>query len=309
MNDEKDASPQCVFTERKTKVLKSNSHAVSANGTTIATSAHTLSQRLDDFVKLVSQSSLKLRNETQNFQSHELSTLASYTERVDQQVLRLQQALLSIQSSDASEAEALGVARKILGETHQAFKTSFGGWSERFKRTCEETIIGVKLAGVDALEAVEVELKTMGSLIDAVIHEARDHIDADIKIARTAETLTSESCSNEIARLRQQNETLVTLLERERVKADNAKDELVRRLSVFLGDFTVERDRSLREAFGAIENANQKRESETVLFSEQHGKLMEQIQKDGTEVQGQLQRRSGEGKRTRDGAFKVGSHS
>ena len=298
-----------MFTERKTKVLKSNSHAVSANGTTIATSAHTLSQKLDDFVKLVSQSSLKLRNETQNLQTHELGTLASYTNRVDQQVFQLQQALLSIQSSDASEAEALEVARKTLGETHQTFKTSFGAWSERLKRASEEMITGVKLAGVDALGAVEAELKTMGSLIDAVTREARDHIDADLKTARTAATLTNENCRNEVARLRQQNETLVALLESERLRADNAKDELVRRLSAFLGDFTVERDRSLREAFGAIQNANQKQEGETGLFSEQHGKLMEQMEKDGAEVKGQLQKRSGEGKRTRDGAFKVSSRS
>jgi kinesin family protein 11 len=264
-----------------------------------------LSQKLDDFVKLVSQSVLKLRSETQDFQTQELRTLKSYAEKVDQQVLRLQHTLLAIQSSETSEAEALDVARKILGETHQTFKTSFGAWSERFKRTCEEMSIGVKLAGVDALGAVEAELKTMGALIDTVMREARDHIDADLETARTAETLTSENSRNEVARLRQQNETLVALLENERLKADTAKDELVRRLSVFLGDFTVERDRSLREAFGAIRSENEKREHETEMFSEQHGKLMEQIQKAGTEVKGQFQKRSGEGKRTRDGAFKV----
>jgi kinesin family member 11 len=267
-----------------------------------------LSQKLDDFVKLVSQSALKLRSESQDFQTKEFGTLASYTERVDQQLLRLQHALLAIQSSDASEAEALDVARKILGETHQTFRTNFGAWSERFKRTCEELSMDVKLAGMDALGAVEAELKTMGSLIDAVIREARNHIDADLETARTAKTLASENSRNEVARLRQQNETLVALLESERVKADHAKDELLRRLSGFLGDFTVDRDRSLREAFGAIQSANQKRESETGLFSEQHGKLMEQIQKDGTAVNGQLQKRSAEGKRTRDGAFKVSSY-
>jgi kinesin family member 11 len=292
-------------TERKTKMLKSNSHAVSTNGRMIATSTHTLSQKLDDFVKLISQSALKLRSEGQDFQTKELRTLASYTERVDQQFLRLQHALLAIQSSDASEAEALDVVRKILAETHQTFKTSFGAWSERFKRTCEELSTDVKLAGMEALGRVEAELKTMGSLVDAVVREARGHINADLETAHAAKALASENCRNEVARLRQQNETLVALLESERLKADNAKDELVRRLSVFLGDFTVDRDRSLREAFGAIQSANQKRESETGKFAEQHSKLMEQIQTDGTEVNGQLQKRSGEGKRTRDGAFKV----
>lgn len=294
-----------MSTERKTIVLKSNSHAVSANGRTIATSAHTLSQKLDDFVQLVSHSTLKVQNETQDFRTKELEKLSSYTERVDQQLLRLQNTLLAIQSSDASEAEALGIARKVLGETHQTFKTSFGAWSEHFKRTSEELSKGVKMAGMDVLGAVEAELKTMGSLIDIVIREARDHIDADLETVRAAKTLTSENCKNEVARLRQQNETLAALLESERLKVDNAKDELVRRLSVFLGNFTVERDRTLREALGAIQGANHKREGETEVFAEQHGKLMEQIQEDGTEVNGQLQKRSGEGKRTRDGAFKV----
>jgi len=298
-----------VSTERKTKILKSNLHAVSMNGKTIATSAHALSQKLDDFVKLVSQSVLKLRSEAEDFQTKELETLASYTERVDQQLLRLQHALTAIQSNDASEAEALHVARKVLGETHQTFKTSFGAWSERLKHTCDEMSMGVKLAGMEALGTVEAELKTMGSLIDIIIREARNHIDADLETARTAKTLTSDNCKNELARLRQQNETLAALLENERLKASTAKDELIRQLSAFLGEFTMERDRSLREAFGAIQNANQKREDETGLFVEQHTKLMEQIKQDGTEVDGRLDRRSGEGKRTREGAFKVSSHT
>jgi kinesin family protein 11 len=150
-------------------------------------------------------------------------------------------------------------------------------------------------------------VKTIGSLLETVIREARGHIDADLETVRAAKTLTSVNCRNEVARLQQQNEVLVALLESERLKADNAKDELVRRLSVFLGDFTVERDRSLREAFGVIQSANQKREDETELFAEQHDKHMERIKNDGTEANGQLQRRSGESKRTRDGAFKVGS--
>jgi kinesin family protein 11 len=166
---------------------------------------------------------------------------------------------------------------------------------------------GVKVSGMDALGAVEADLKTMGSLIDTVIREARDLIDADLEAANAARMLTNEKYKNEVVLLRQQNEALVALLESERLNADSAKDELVRRLSAFLGEFTVERDRSLREAFEAIRSANQERENEAELFVEQHGKLMEQIKKQGTDVNGQLQRRSGEGKRTRDGAFKVSS--
>jgi kinesin family protein 11 len=288
--------------------LNSNSHAVSTNGKTIATSTQTLSQKLDDFVKLVSHSALKLRSDAQDFQTKELGTLASYTERVDQQLLRLQHALVAIQSNDTLETEALDLARKVLEETHQAFKISFGGWSERLKRTFEEMSMGVKVTGMEALGAVETELKTMGSLLETVIREARGHIDADLETARAAKTLTSVNCKNEVARLQQQNEALIALLENEKLKADNAKDELIRRLSVSLGDFAVERDRSLREAFGVIQSANQNREDETELYAEQHDKLMDRIKNDGTELDGQLQRRSGESKRTRDGAFKVGPY-
>lgn len=287
--------------------MKSTSQVVSSNGQTIANSTQTLSQKLHDFVKLVSQNVAKLRSETNDFQTKELGTLASYVERVDQQLLRLQHALQAVQSSEASEAEALDTVKTIVWETHQTIKTSFGTWSERFKRTCDEMNAEIKLSGIDALGAVEADLKTMGSLIETVTRETRELIDADLEAANTARMLTSEKCKHEVVLLQQQNEALVALLESERLKADNAKDELVRRFSAFLGEFTVERDRSLREAFKVIQSANQEQENEAEFFGEQHGKLMEQIKKQGTEVNGQLQRRSGEGKRTRDGAFKVSS--
>jgi len=97
--------------------------------------------------------------------------------RIDQQFLHLQNSLDVIQTSNASETEALATVRKVLKDTHETFKTSFGAWSGRLESTCEELSMGLKLAGVEAFVAVEAEMKAMSSSVDAAMREALEHID------------------------------------------------------------------------------------------------------------------------------------
>ena len=58
--------------------------------------------------------------------------------------------------------------------------------------------------------------------------------------------MANTAASEEIARLKQQNEELSRLLDRGRVDAEKAKDELVKRVSGLLADFLNERQVFLR---------------------------------------------------------------
>lgn len=120
-----------------------------------------------------------------------------------------------------------------------------------------------------------------------------------------AKALSDEVTSAEISRLQEQNTLLVRLLESERLKSEKAKDQLISRISGLLGDFTAERDRSLRDAFEEMHNRNVIGEGEMEKCGNENGERIVNVIRAGEDWGSSLTRRGGESKRLRDGAFKV----
>ena len=98
---------------------------------------------------------------------------------------------------------------------------------------------------------------------------------------------------------------LVRLLESERVKSEKAKDQLISRISGLLGDFTTERDRSLRDSFEEMHNRNVIGEGEMEKCKSENGERITNVIRAGEDWGNSLTSRGGESKRLRDGAFKV----
>lgn len=262
-------------------------------------------QEIDEFVQSSSRTIYKLCNDAKEFQIKELDALAANSSRIDEQLQIVQDALTVIQAKDASESETLGVVHKVITETHDTFKTGFGAWGEMLKKTCDVMVKDMDLVGIEAFTVMEGALKTMVSLVENVVREVTNHVDAERETTQQLKVLASEASKSEVTRLKRQNEELVKMLETEKIKGSKAKDELIQRVSSLLGDFTAERDRSLRDAVGGIQAGNSKGEEGIKSFGKKHGEIMEQMENDGMEVTEILQERSSEGKRTRDGAFKV----
>ena len=117
----------------------------------------------------------------------------------------------------------------------------------------------------------------------------------------------ADSTSNaEVLRLQQQNALLTRLLESERTKAERAKEELIQRIAGLLGNFTTERDRSLREAFAEMTESNSSAEAGMVKLGKEQGQRLDAVVEKGMEWTTTLNKREGDLKRTRDGGFKVG---
>ncbi|RDB21393.1 Kinesin-like protein bimC [Hypsizygus marmoreus] len=291
--------------DRKTLVLNSNSQTVLTEGKKISTAGQVLSQKLDHLAKSSSQSMQKLRADAQDFRIKELDALSKTSTRIDKQLEQVRNALSVIQSQDASEADALGIAQKVLKDTHETFKMGFSAWGESLKATCESMSKEVEKSGIEAFGAVEVAVKNMVSLVETVVQEACDHVDAEREAVLHAKTLANDASNDEIARLREQNEALLKMLEHERIKGNKAKDELIQRVSGLLGVFVEERDKSLRDVVGFVQDGNQKSGAGMKAFVEEHDFVMKEMENNGLELTGTLRNRSGEGKRTRDGAFKT----
>lgn len=296
---------ELFIVERKTNVLNSNSQVVLVEGTNISGAAEALSQKLAEFARSSLQSISKLRGEAKEFQVKETETLGSSSSKIDQQLQVLRDALDVIQAKDVAEAEALEIVHDVIHQTQETFKTGFSAWGQTLTKSCEETCGTLELVGADAFKSVEAALKSMVSLVDAVVQETSDFIEAEREDVLRVKALVDDASQKEISRLRHQNEALVKMLEVEKVKGNKAKDELIQRVSGLLGDFTAERDRSLREAVGVVQHENRAGEDDTKALMEQHSEIMEQMEAAGTEVDQALQTRRNESKRTRDGALKV----
>lgn len=137
------------------------------------------------------------------------------------------------------------------------------------------------------------------------MQESQTHIQQERQLLLDAKALSDKATSAEISRLQEQNALLARLLESERVKSEGAKGQLISRISGLLGEFTAERDRSLRDAFEEMHNRNVIGEGEMEKCGNESGERMVNVIRAGEDWGSSLTRRGGEGKRMRDGAFKV----
>jgi len=159
-----------------------------------------------------------------------------------------------------------------------------------------------QLTGVHQAEKA---LNSVGSLIETVVQESHTYIQQERQLLLDAKALSDEATSAEIGRLQEQNALLVCLLESERLKSEEAKDQLISRISGLLGDFTTERDRSLRDAFEKMHHRNVIGEGEMEKCGNENGERIVNVIRAGEDWGSSLTRRGGESKRLRDGAFKV----
>lgn len=148
-------------------------------------------------------------------------------------------------------------------------------------------------------------MKTLGTLIEILAQEARAFINSERESIISAKILATNAATAEITHLREQNELLLRLLQSENAKSEKAKDDLIQRVSSLLGEFTAARDESLRAAVSQVSDRNLEAEANITKFESDHGQIMDSMVSSGKASHTVFDRKSKEGKRTRDGALKV----
>ncbi|KAG1715697.1 hypothetical protein ID866_1460 [Astraeus odoratus] len=291
--------------QRKTKTFTSNIKAVSHHGKSISVEVQTLSAKLDEFIKTTGHSTQNLRAEAKTYHTKELEILRSHSERIDQQLQRIQDSLRLINAKDDVSAEALGVLHAAVKDSQDTLKSSFAAWSESLRGSSQTLAKELCTANRTNLTAVENALKAMGSLMDTILSEALAFVKAEAETASQARSLVDEMSQAEIVRLQTQNTMLLRTLETEKMRAEKAKDELVQRVSGLLGDYVTARDLELREALDPITKGNTKVEEAVSKLGHRHERLMNNATARGADLSASFQRRSVECKRTHDGAIKA----
>ncbi len=294
-----------LLTERKTDVMKSNAKAVVTHGRSITSATQLLSRHLDEFMNTSSANVSKLRQEAKQFGSSELSNLASYSQRIHEHLKCVQESLNDVRAQDDSEDQALAVVKKTMQETHETFKDGFGSWGANLSSSCVQLCARVEDTGVKAFGGVEKALKAMAQLVEDVLRDALQFIETERQGLLALQSLGSNAANAEIQRLREQNEALTIMIENERLSAESSKSELVQRISGLLGDFVMERDKGLRAAVKDVQTANEKGTGAMKEFIAKQDSTLNGMDSEGAKVATILEKRSGDVKRTRDGALKV----
>ncbi|KAJ7936676.1 hypothetical protein B0H13DRAFT_1853106 [Mycena leptocephala] len=154
--------------ERKSSILNANAQAVLTHGKATSSSAIVLSRKLEEFHKSSSQSTTKLCTEAKQFEAKELEALAGHSERIDQELKRIQAALAVVHAKDTAEAEALALVQNAVKETHETFRVGFAAWATTLKTSCETTCSQANDAGLEAFTTGEKAVKAMGSVVENV---------------------------------------------------------------------------------------------------------------------------------------------
>jgi kinesin family member 11 len=153
----------------------------------------------------------------------------------------------------------------------------------------------------------EKAVKSISASFESVLREAHTFAETERALALESRNATEEAVASELARLKAQNAGLVRALEQERQRSDRAQTDLVQRVAGLVSDFAADREQSMREVLGAVENANSEAAVQLANYQAAQTSRMEDAAKRGKTWAGSLEKTGVELKRSRDGSIKVSS--
>lgn len=305
-------------------MLDSNSRAVKTHGKSVLAESRSLITKLETFVQTSNQHSKGIRQEVEQWQAREQEQLSKQSATAHDQVAKVNTSLHAIRRQETVSDDSVKALEQAFKDAVAKIESGYKDWAEKLKASCQKVcsqaeasstsnsaaVCSVRVSfsiGANIFYQAEKAFKSVGSLLEIVVQESQTYIQQERQLLLDAKALSDEVTSAEIGRLQEQNALLTRLLESERVKSEKAKDQLISRISGLLGDFTVERDRSLRVAFEEMHNRNVIGEGEMEKCGNENGERIVGVIRAGEDWGSSLTRRGGESKRLRDGAFKVGT--
>ncbi|KAH9856982.1 kinesin-domain-containing protein [Lenzites betulinus] len=291
--------------DRKTTAFGSNVKAVNTQSKILSSESQNMTTRMDGFMKLAAQHLSKVKAETEQFQTKELEALSTISNRLKDQLEKVQEALELIHAKEDTSKEAVDTIFTTINEAHDNMKNEFAAYAEGLRKHCETICEEAQASSLASCTVVEKAFQDLGGLAETIKQEALDFVATERKTLQAAKALADNTTNTEIIRLRQQNDLLTRLLETERVEAKRSADALLERIAGLLGDYTNERDRSLRQTFSEMTESNTAAEHDMHDLGQKQGQQLEAAVVRGGTWSEQLAKRGVEGKRLRDGGIKA----
>ncbi|KAJ3883487.1 kinesin 2 [Lentinula edodes] len=291
--------------ERKSAVLGSNSKAVSNLTQALFTAAESLTSSLDGFVGSSGQITAQLRETTESFKIKEMKTLEYHSKRITEQLQYIKSNIQTIRAHDGAEDEAIASLEMMLNDTYETFNTGFASWSESLRKTCQQTHEELDHASSQTLSEAHMAVKSIHTTLEYVLQETAKFFESEQVVLTKASAIVQQSTDGEVERLREQNRTLMALVEKQKADANKAKEDLLQKVSGLLVNFVNEQDRGLRDAAASIRDANIASENGMRSLHQQHEQVIDSLDQSRAPLIALSEKSRSDAKRMRDGSVKT----
>jgi len=138
-------------------VLSANVEAVLSRGKALTSETQRFSAELDVFIKNTTQGLAKLRSDEEQYQAKELENLTGITGRINDQIRRVQDVVVSIQAQDEVASEALKYAQTSVKEANDSIRKTFSSWSYKLEQSSLSWRADFEKSYMNSFQAVRTE--------------------------------------------------------------------------------------------------------------------------------------------------------
>ena len=96
-----------------------------------------MTSKVDGFVKVATQHLHKVKTETEQLQSKELEALTVISDRIKEQLEKLQKALILIHAKEDTAQDAVNTIRSTITEVQEGIKSGFASQADELRKHCE----------------------------------------------------------------------------------------------------------------------------------------------------------------------------
>lgn len=222
-------------------------------------------EKLAEFGQLSRKRLANLDNDTQGLRSLEARAFATNTELIGQHFQHAEELFRQIEEMNGVEDQSLKLVKQEIKNASAAFRSSITSWAETLTSSTNDMCLKSASDTKEQLTILDNTIGLLYRLATSIAQEARHYLVNETSELDEMFNSTRTFAEQEVARLTRQNETLAEMVVNERAKSENAKDELILRISSMLGDFVQKRDQELRQSIGHLQKSNQ--EVENLLAS------------------------------------------
>ena len=294
-----------ALVERKGTVLSRNNSVAAEAGKLVQAYSQSLAEKLAESHQATLKTVSKLENESKKFQSTEQAALSEQGKKVEEHFKQAKDLFHRLKSQTAVEDQAVAELGKELEDTRQSLLATISSWSKEFqssfKRLCDET----RQTTDEQAAVLEEALSTLQTISKSSVNDTLAFIESQKSTLQEIRSSSSSTLTQEIERLKSQNQLLAELLVNERKVAETAKDELVARITSMLGDFVQKRNESLRFSVSNLQQSNQDVETLLEATCSKQVKSIDAAAQQGVEFQSTLAAKIKEDDDAADQAYEV----
>jgi kinesin family member 11 len=273
---------------------------VTKYGKETLSSANEVASSIEEHNTSASQIHTNLVNEAQQLASSTKEALESGIHTLQERGESSRSLFDKIQADDESESKLFKGLEQELQTAHSAFENQMTSWRSTVQvaltQSCTQTGTTIKAHNA----TVEQSVDGLHSALEEVVRKARQFLTEQRNIVAEMKQSADQQSSSEVARLKEENAWLSSIVDEERKKAEASKDQLIHRISGLLGSFLQERDASLRAAVEDVkESHNGEAEASQAYYSQQDKRMLGLGEKSKM-FESTVQMGSREGKRKRE---------